>query len=293
MEQASGSHPDINPALREAMYASSYAVSAIAAIFRDGAWSKIIKDEQLLKMSLKEAIKDSTVTQAQLASSFAKYTAVVSVFGLIASGLEAWESWNKFSDPQNDSMENIGYGLKGGAALAQAGVFVVQSGFTVLSRFAPNFISVSTGAVLAPWMISTLMVAGIVYLLAVVIINVFTRSELETWLKQSTWGNDSQGWSPLEEVSQLEHILHRPQMRLDKVLSRAPSQWMDTGSTQWQLSITLPPFTLGRNIGLQITRMPASATYISGAAPAPSPQFYSMSNKAAGAPTRKIMQFTA
>ncbi|MEF1286180.1 hypothetical protein QTN94_20420, partial [Vibrio sp. M250220] len=42
----------------------------------------------------------------------------------------------------------------------------------------------------------------------------------------------------------------------NSVPNRKPSQWMDTGTNQWQLELTLPAFTIGQRIGLQITRKP-------------------------------------
>ena len=255
MEQESGTDALINPALREAIYVSSYAVASVSAIFRGKAWDKIV-EKNLLEQSLQRAITGKNLSHAQLAKTFAKHMAIVSSFGFIASVLETFESFDKTKDSSNSSMEKAGYWLKWGATGAQVVVFGIQLGATVLSRLGLGVI----GGLIAPWMASTLMVAGILYLISILIINVFTRSNLEKWLRQSTWGANNQAWGHIDEVKRLERIIHRPQVSLKKVPSRAPSQWMDPGSFQWQVNITLPPFTQGRNLGLKIIRIPKKQT---------------------------------
>ncbi|MGY5612313.1 T6SS effector BTH_I2691 family protein [Vibrio brasiliensis] len=241
-----------NPAIREATYATGYAVSAVAAVWRDAAWDKIVKDEKLLETSLSRAISRADSSKGTMLKTFAKTTAAVSLFGLIATGFETWESYDKFTDSSHAPMERFGYGIKGVATLAQSGVFSVQLTRNLLSLAGKRTI----GAIIAPWMLTTLMVAGIVYLIAVIIINVFKRSELEKWLLHSIWGKQSKQWKPIEELTHLEHIIHKPQVQLNSVPNRKPSQWMDTGTNQWQLELTLPAFTIGQRIGLQITRKP-------------------------------------
>ncbi|MGD8122224.1 hypothetical protein ACQEXR_15095, partial [Vibrio sp. TRT 2004] len=243
-----------NPAIREATYATGYAVSAVTAVWRDAAWDIIVKDSELLKKNLNKAMVTSSVSEVATLKTFAKTTAAVSLFGLIATGFETWESYDKFTDSSHAPMERFGYGLKWGSTLAQAFVFGVQFVANILSR--GSLIKVSIGSIIASWMLTTLMVTGIVYLIAVIIINVFKRSELEKWLLHSIWGKQSKQWKPIEELTHLEHIIHKPQVQLNSVPNRKPSQWMDSGTNQWQLELTLPAFTIGQRIGLQITRKP-------------------------------------
>ncbi len=154
-------------------------------------------------------------------------------------------------------MERLGYGLKGLSTGSQALVFVAQFTLNLFSRLGAG----SIGAIVATWMLTALMVTGIVYLIGVIIINVFKRSELEKWLLQSTWGKEPENWDTIEELTRLERIIHKPQVQLNPVPNRKPSQWMDSGTTQWQLELTLPTFTIGTTIGLQITRKPKDKTY--------------------------------
>lgn len=256
MEQEPGTDALINPALREAIYASSYAVASVSAVFMGKAWAEMIKDKVLLDQSLQRAITGRNLSRAQLVKTFAKHMVIVSSFGLIATVLETFESFDKAKNSSNSSMARAGYGLKTGATGAQIVVFGAQLIRTMQSRLGLYAI----GGLIAPWMLSTLMVAGVLYLISLLIINVFTRSDLEKWLRQSSWGVDNQDWSHIDEVKRLERIIHRPQVSLKKVPSRAPSQWMDPGSFQWQVNITLPPFTQGRSLGLKIIRIPQKQT---------------------------------
>ncbi len=249
----------INPAIREATYATSYAVSAVTAVWRDAAWGKISKDVTLLEKSLNIAIKEEGASKAATLKTFTRTTAAVSLFGALATGLETWESYDKFQDSSLSTLEKWGYGLKGVATGAQAFVFFIQFGANALSRL--GIFSTSIGAIVASWMLTTLMVAGILYLIAIIIINVFKRSELEKWLLHSTWGKEPKQWSSVDELTRLEQIIHRPQAQLNAVPKRKPSQWMDPGTNQWQLAITLPAFTEGSNVGLQITRKPEANSF--------------------------------
>ncbi|MCW8335329.1 hypothetical protein MD483_16035, partial [Vibrio sp. DBSS07] len=246
-----------NPAIREATYATSYAVSAVTAVWRDAKWEILAKDSELLKKSLNIAIKEEGASKAVALKTFAKTTAAVSLFGLIATGLETWESGEKAWDSSNSPMERLGYGLKGASTAAQAFVFSMQIRATSYNLIGTRVI----GTMLSSWMLATLMVAGLVYLIAVIIINVFKRSELEKWLLHSTWGKESKQWDAIKELTVLDHIIHKPQAHLNSVPNRKPSQWMDSGSNQWQLELTLPAFIKGQSIVLQVTRKTKDRVY--------------------------------
>ncbi len=256
MEQESDTDALMSPALREAIYVSGYTVASISAVFRDKAWDKIV-EKKLLKQSLQRVITGTNLSHVQFAKTFAKHMAIVSSFGLIASVLETFESFDKAKDSSNSSMARAGYSLKLFATAGQSGILLVQVGRLSLSRILG--IGVING-VLASWMTIGFTVLGVLYLISIIFINVFTRSDLEKWLRQSTWGADSQVWEHIDEVKRLERIIHRPQVSLKKVSLRAPSQWMDPGSFQWQVNITLPPFIQGRNLGLKIIRIPKEQT---------------------------------
>ncbi|QIR07483.1 hypothetical protein [Salinivibrio costicola] len=248
-----------NPALREATYSTAYAVSQVAGLWRDAAWKKIITDEELLKKSLSRALDTSVASEKAILRSFANTTAMVSLFGFIATGLETVDSYVKINDSSYAPMERLGYGVKFLATVTQFAVFGVQGLFSLLSR--AGMIHISIGSIIATWMMTALMVAGIVSVLVVAIINLFKRSELEKWLLHSTWGKQTKQWEFFEELESLENIINKPQIRLNSVPNRLPSQWMDAGTEQWQLELILPAFAKETTIGIQVTRKPKDKNY--------------------------------
>ncbi len=99
---------------------------------------------------------------------------------MIASALETWESWGKFNDSSKTDLERFGYLLKAGATGAQGIIFYIQF-FTLLGSGigGPSIAAISAG-----WMLAGFAVIGIVYLIGVILTNVFKRSELEIWLSK-------------------------------------------------------------------------------------------------------------
>nr|VVV05846.1 hypothetical protein AW0309160_03329 [Aliivibrio wodanis] len=260
-----GQHPEsnlwTNPAVREATYATSYAVSAVTAVWRDVAWGKMATNQSLLSESLKIALRSSTHSYElrQSLAAFAKTTAAVSLFGLIATGLETWESHDKFKDTSHSPMERFGYGLKGTSTATQLFVFSMQFRSNIYSLIGRASIS----SIIAPWMLTTFMVSSILFFISIIIINAFKRTELEKWLLHSTWGKDAKHWEAVDELTRLEQIIHKPQVRLNKVISSLPSKaiYGSAAGQQWQLEISLPMHTKGKSIGLQVTRRPMQNKY--------------------------------
>lgn len=250
--------PSKNPALGEAIYATGYTIVAAGAISAGRVWKTIASNQQLLESPLKRALQTTAGTTMQDAlKTFSKSIALVATVGMIASGLEAWESWGKFNDSSKTDLERFGYLLKAGATGAQMLIFVAQT-----MRLTQNILGFSSiAAINAGWMVAGFAVIGIVYLIGVILTNVFKRSELEIWLSKSTWGKESAHWSVGQELTELERLLHRPSLRLSQVTQRKAAQWMDSGSLQWQLELTLPDYLKGQTIGLQITRLPAQPAY--------------------------------
>ncbi|EJL6879614.1 hypothetical protein NMT00_002569 [Vibrio cholerae] len=251
--------PSKNPALGEAIYATGYTIVAAGAISAGLVWKTIASNQQLLESPLKRALQTTAGTTMQDAlKTFSKSIALVATVGMIASALETWESWGKFNDSSKTDLERFGYLLKGGATVTQMAIFAVQLVLYGVSRFI-GFGTIA--AISAGWMAAGFAVIGIVYLIGVILTNVFKRSELEIWLSKSMWGKESAHWSMGKELTELERLLHRPSLRLSQVTQRKAAQWMDSGSLQWQLELTLPDYLKGQTIGLQITRLPAQPAY--------------------------------
>ncbi|MDD9156316.1 hypothetical protein PVK64_08965 [Aliivibrio sp. S4TY2] len=156
-------------------------------------------------------------------------------------------------------MERFGYGLKGISTVAQSGVFFWQFLANASSRVGLT----SIGAIIAPWMLTTFMVSSILFFISIIIINAFKRTELEKWLLHSTWGKDAKDWEVVDELTRLEQIIHKPQVRINNVFSSSLSKaiYGSVAGQQWQLEISLPMHTKGKSIGLQVTRTPVQNKY--------------------------------
>ena len=256
-------YEQFKPLWREVTHASAYVVANISAIFRDKAWGEIEGDDRLLKRSLKQVFSkrssqsNITLNEREFIKTFAKHALITATFGLIATGLEAWESFDKAMDRNKRVDERFGYWLKTGALSIQSFVFLSQSLLSILSRTGLFKI----GAILAPWMLSALMVSGVIYLISIIIINVFTRTELQNWLYESCWGKGDLQWGNIEAISRLESILYKPQLSLKKIIGRKPIHSQDPGSMQWQLIVDLPPFTVNKYIELKTKRIPYVPTF--------------------------------
>ncbi|MHC5780581.1 hypothetical protein [Aliivibrio fischeri] len=263
-EQAGNTfYEQFKPVWREVTHASAYVVANISALFRDKAWGEIKGGDRLLKRSLKQVFSkrssqsNITLNEREFIKTFAKHALITATFGLIATGLEAWESFDKAMDRNKRVDERFGYWLKFGALTGQFIVFLAQGALTLLSRFGVRSIS----SILAPWMLSSLMVTGVLYLIATIIIKIFTRTELQNWLYESCWGKGDLKWEKTEAVSRLESILYKPQLSLKKIIGRKPTHSQDPGSMQWQLIVDLPSFTENKYIELKVKRIPYTPTF--------------------------------
>ncbi|MDD9173749.1 hypothetical protein ERW49_07925 [Aliivibrio finisterrensis] len=266
-EQAGNTfYEQFKPVWREVTHASAYVVANISALFRDKAWGEIKGDDRLLKRSLNQVFSkrssqsNITLNEREFIKTFAKHALITATFGLIATGLEAWESFDKAMDRNKRVDERFGYWLKFGALSGQFTIFAMQSLITLSSRFL-SVKPITLGAIAAPWMISSLMVTGILYLISIMIINIFTRTDLQNWLYESCWGKGDLQLGNIEAISRLESILYKPQLSLKKIIGRKPTHSQDPGSMQWQLIVDLPSFTENKYIELKTKRILYTPTF--------------------------------
>jgi hypothetical protein len=232
---------DVLKAVLEPIYDAVYTVQFIFSISLGQAWDKIVGNSELLETTIKDILQTGTEEEAALLSRFASLIRIVAVVGFIASVLETVDSTLKAFDKLNTPEETVGYALKGLATGANAVVFAVQ-----VVRLMKSIVGrAALTAVLAPWMLTLLTVASVVYLVALVIINLFHRSDLEKWLLQSTWGKKSAGWSEMEEIKQFEMLAYRPTVQLEKQTSERGASWL--------LSISFPAIFEGKEVGLSVT----------------------------------------
>jgi hypothetical protein len=208
---------------RNLAYTAAWTGSAMVAIKQ----GQVVVPSELLGLRLSEAMKENPA----LARRFALTTGWMTGLGLLAVGLEAWETGLKLMDDTNADMEKIGYGLKL-AGLGAQGIPALWSSGYLIAR-------ASIGAIWAPWMVASIGIGTLLYLAATVILARYSRLPIERWLLQSTWGTQPAGWLPAEELHQYERVASQPTVQLK-------------GNA---LTIELPPYLRTITLHLSIKRL--------------------------------------
>jgi hypothetical protein len=226
--------------------------NAIAALYQGAAWEQLKPLSRngisLVSMSLKEA---NVGEYAVVVKAFSMRMLAFAGLGMVAAGVEAWDSILASQDPLISGMEKTLLQMKAVVLLGQGGIFFTQLVFLGVNGLGGS----SIAAIFAPWMIVGLFVLGIAYLVLTVLLNIFKRSDLEKWLLQSTWGKQPANWSVEDELARFELLVNKPGASLTVV--RSPAQgWMDSGRPQWQLQLSLPAHLRGQTIGLKVTGQP-------------------------------------
>lgn len=183
---------------RNLAYTAAWTGSAMVAIKQ----GQVVVPKELLGARLAEAMKDNPA----LVRRFALTTGWMTGLGLLAAGLEAWETGTKLMDDTNADMEQVGYGLKL-AGLAAQGIPALWSSGHLIAR-------ASLGAIWAPWMVASIGIGTLLYLAATVILARYSRLPIERWLRQSTWGIQPADWDPINELAQYERLSSQPTISL-------------------------------------------------------------------------------
>ncbi|WP_421211881.1 toxin VasX [Aeromonas sp. 600479] len=204
---------------RNLAYTAAWTGSAMVAIKQ----GQVVVPSHLLNQPL----ADARATNPALVRRFTLTTGWMTGLGLLAAGLEAWETGIKLLDDTNSDIEKVGYGLKLGGLGAQG--FAMGRSLMLLGRGA------SLGAIWAPWMVAAIGIGSLLYLAATVILARYSRLPIERWLLQSTWGTKPAGWPAAEELLQYERVACQPTVELKEGM----------------LTVALPPHL--RTITLQLS----------------------------------------
>lgn len=217
-----------NPAAQQELsrnlaYTAAWTGSAMVAIKQ----GQVVVPDHLLEKRLALAMKENPA----LVRRFALTTGWMTGLGLLAAGLEAWETRAKLKDDTNADMERFGYQLKLGGLIAQGIPALWASGNLIAGA--------SLGAIWAPWMVAAIGIGSLLYLAATVILARYSRLPVERWLLQSTWGSKPAGWPAAEELLQYERVACQPTVELK-------------GET---LTVALPPHLRTITLQLSIRRL--------------------------------------
>ncbi len=230
--------------------------NAIAALYQGAVWGEMKQLRAGEKALTSISIKNASIGEyAGMVKSFSLRMLAFSSLGVVAAGLEAWDSALASQDPLISGIEKSLLVAKTIVLGGQAAIFGAQ---TIIALGSMGGTSITIGAVFAPWMIISLFVLGFAYLFLVMLLNIFKRSDLEKWLLQSTWGKQPANWSAEDELARFEMLVNKPGASLT-VVRTAPQGWMDTGRSQWQLQLSLPAHLRGQTIGLNVTSQPLAS----------------------------------
>jgi hypothetical protein len=230
--------------------------NAIAALYQGAVWGEMKQLRAGEKALTSISIKNASIGEyAGMVKSFSLRMLAFSSLGVVAAGLEAWDSALASQDPLISGIEKSLLVAKTIVLGGQAAIFGAQ---TIIALGSMGGTSITIGAVFAPWMIISLFVLGFAYLFLVMLLNIFKRSDLEKWLLQSTWGKQPANWSAEDELARFELLVNKPGASLTVVRSK-PQGWMDTGRPQWQLQLSLPAHLRGQTIGLNVTSQPLAS----------------------------------
>ncbi|MFC3025611.1 T6SS effector BTH_I2691 family protein [Vibrio zhugei] len=235
---------------RELISTWAWTANAVISVFRDKSWSQVMINGW-------EKNDFSYVAQRggkALANKLIMRTLAAGVLGAVAAALEGANCWGEMWSHSNSGAEKVLYGLKFTALALQGGISLAQAGLSLAIR---SGMQLSIGVMFAPIFVTGLWVAGIVYLLATVLIAVFTLPKMAKWLRQSTWGVDyNDEWSVEEEIKRLENLIYQPSVSLEKVNIKyvvSDHLSMAQETYDWELKIVMPKVFEGRTIGLNIS----------------------------------------
>ncbi|MFQ1900440.1 toxin VasX [Aeromonas veronii] len=183
---------------RNLAYTAAWTGSAMVAIKQ----GQVVVPKALLPLRLASA----QVENPALVRRFALTTGWMTGLGLLAAGLESWETFEKLRGDTNADMERFGYQLKLAGLIAQGIPALWASGNLIAGA--------SLGAIWAPWMVAAIGIGSLLYLAATVILARYSRLPVERWLLQSTWGTKPAGWNPVYELMQYERLSSQPTVSL-------------------------------------------------------------------------------
>ncbi|WP_417884483.1 T6SS effector BTH_I2691 family protein [Vibrio rumoiensis] len=235
---------------RELISTWAWTANAVISVFRDKSWSQVIINGW-------EKNDFSYVAQRggkALANKLIMRTLAAGVLGAVAAALEGANCWDEIGSHGNSDIEKVLYGFKFTALLLQGTISLAQFGLSIALRGGAQL---SLGAMFAPLFVTGLWVAGIVYLIASVLLAIFALPKMAKWLRQSTWGVDyNDEWSVEEEIKRLENLIYQPSVSLGKVnIQHVVSDHLNMveETYDWALKIVMPKVFEGRTIGLNIS----------------------------------------
>ncbi len=198
-------------------------------------------------------LREGKLAHAKLAQRLIVRTAGMAVFNIIASVSEVTEISRQMKGATSDTQSQ---------ALWAQGVAVAMMGFLGLAQLGGSISGIlfNFAWVMGPWMIGLLAIAGLVYLVASMVVSLFYREGLRLWLHRCYWGK-AQQWDDSDHKHG-ESLWRLTQICLTPAASvRSTSNPFWHGLDGFWLQLTLPAQLAGQDCSIRaipVARAPTS-----------------------------------
>ncbi|MEL0169190.1 MAG: T6SS effector BTH_I2691 family protein [Pseudomonadaceae bacterium] len=228
--------------------AASSMLASLATMTLIPAWSRIsgltgsvqasAVQPQLTRLTTAAANKwTSGQAYKGLFKSFAMRAISVSAFSVIAAASETLSLQDQIDEAESGD-RRLALRIKQVSTAAMAGVAVIQLG----ASFGAWTGAVSAGAVIAPWAVIALLLAGAVYFATAVLADALKLEGFKLWLHRSSWSKSSSKYWPDTEEGQKNEMfaLHETLLR--------PTLLTKKEANGFWLKLLLPPDVSGKTV---------------------------------------------
>lgn len=248
-----------------------WSISAIASIFKSKALDSLnIADKELLKYSLTEIYQQGIKLTNKSVGRMLMSVRVLAFFGFIAASIDSYHLKKSINDELESPLARTGYFMQFISAGIQGSVFS--------AKLLASIFRVGTLAVLAEeaWLTMLLSLGGVLLVIGLVLVSVFSKSKIERWLEQSLWGNKpNKNWSMEQCLREFFKIIYEPEVSLKRLSYYVPAKmvydpklkkFVPRAATlpKWQLTVTInTPMVVASSIGLKVMyKAPKHRSYL-------------------------------
>ncbi|EKH9212714.1 LysM peptidoglycan-binding domain-containing protein [Vibrio parahaemolyticus] len=208
--QESAPHPDTRRQEMTLGYSVAWFINNTGAVIKGLSLSKVQNNIDLMESTIKllktGSVKGVEMREVLTAERYVAHSLIAGVAGVMAAGLEGWQTMEDFAASRSSSER----WLLGGkfAALGMQGL---SWGRLVARTLSTRFASLAVGSVLNGWILAANFWGAALYAVVTIAQLVTQRTPLETWLNHSVWGKEPDGnLSAADEYHALLKLLNQP-----------------------------------------------------------------------------------
>lgn len=254
--QASAPYADTRRQQMTVGYSVAWFINNTGAVIKGLALSKIQTNRELMKLSI-QAIKSagpSTIISAAeivAAERYVTYSLIAGVAGVMATGLEGWQTIDDFMTSKSSS-ERL---LLGGKFVA-LGIQGVSWGGLVYNTLRTRLGLLFVGKALQGWMLAANFWGAVLYVVVTVALLVTQKTPIEKWLNHSVWGKEpDHSLSAAEEYHSLLKLLNQPSIQshvTNRQIAKTSSMTHIMVSFEQGITILLPNAYAGEVVTLSV-----------------------------------------